>query len=167
MHEEVRRVWIPVECGFPAEGQNVLIRSRVHGVHEAVFLGVHKGIAVWVDPSEEYFEFQQVSHWMPMPVFDEEDHDAYCYDCKNMGKQICTVCSTYQAGGIPDRWEPRPVTNGDLIRAKTDDKMASWLALHPCLPNCPAQTDECFKYSKFENCKKQWLNWLRQEANDA
>lgn len=55
-------------------------------------------------------------------------------------------------------------TNADCIRAKSDDELARWLALHPCLPNCPAQTDECFKSSKLENCKKQWLNWLREEA---
>lgn len=59
---------------------------------------------------------------------------------------------------------PKPLTNADRIRAKSDDEMARWLALHPCLPNCPAQTDECFKSSKLENCKKQWLNWLREEA---
>lgn len=56
-------------------------------------------------------------------------------------------------------------TNADRIRAKSDDEMASWLALHPCLPNCPAQTDECFKSSKLENCTKQWLDWLKSSAN--
>ena len=58
------------------------------------------------------------------------------------------------AGIEPYTHESWRKTNADCIRAKSDDEMARWLALHPCLPNCPAQTDECFKSSKLENCKK-------------
>jgi len=88
--------------------------------------------------------------------------DEKCQECKNNETAICNCCDMFY-----NEFEPidrAPQTNADRIRAKSDDEMASWLALHPCLPNCPAQTDECFKSSKFENCKKQWLNWLREEA---
>lgn len=36
-----------------------------------------------------------------------------------------------------------------------------------CLPNCPAQTEECFKSSKLEICAKRWLNYLKEEVTNA
>jgi len=62
---------------------------------------------------------------------------------------------------------PNPITNADRIRSMTDEKLARWIALHPCLPSCPAQTEECFKTSKFESCTERWLDWLREEVTDG
>lgn len=79
-----------------------------------------------------------------------------CVDCKNTGKQICTVCCTYQ-GGIPDRWEPKPKTNADRIRAMSDEELAGWLADHPVVS----------EYDENNPQHKAWLDWLRQEASNG
>lgn len=46
-----------------------------------------------------------------------------CTDCKNTGSKICTVCCTYQ-GGVPDRWEPKPQTNIDILRDMSAEELA-------------------------------------------
>ena len=79
-----------------------------------------------------------------------------CSDCKNTGKQICTVCCTYQ-GGVPDRWEPKPVTNYDRIISKTPEELAEWLVLveQRILEMQPALERPALY--------KDWLDWLKQE----
>lgn len=51
-----------------------------------------------------------------------------CSDCKNNGTQICSVCCSYQ--GCPDRWEAKPKTNADRIRAMSDEELADWLIMN-------------------------------------
>lgn len=89
-----------------------------------------------------------------------------CSDCKNTGKQICTVCCTYQ-GGVPDRWEPKPVTHYDLIISKTPEELAEWIAqIADCCGNdycgksCPLHT---LCWSK---CSASTLDWLKQEVKE-
>ena len=84
-----------------------------------------------------------------------------CGDCKNTGKQICTVCCTYQ-GGVPDRWEPKPLTNADRIRAMTDEELAELIS------NTEANFPPIFPDGvSVKLCTTAWLDWLRQEAKDA
>lgn len=85
-----------------------------------------------------------------------------CSDCKNTGKQICTVCCTYQ-GGVPDRWEPKPLTNYDRFVRKTLEEMAEFIEkltkglIVP--PGCPKAG------CKSEYCQKCWIDYLKQEAD--
>lgn len=68
-----------------------------------------------------------------------------CSDCKNTGTQICTVCCTYQ-GGVPDRWESKPVTNYDRLVSKSPEELA----------------DEIFfELSQFPD-KASLLAWLKE-----
>ena len=79
--------------------------------------------------------------------------------------KVCLSCSWPEFAGEPSNFKPKPTTNYDRFRAITAEELARWLALHPCLPNCPAQTEMRLKESKLENCAKRWLDWLKQEAS--
>lgn len=76
---------------------------------------------------------------------------ASCAECKNEGKQICTVCSNYM--GVPDRFEPKPQTNADRLRAMSDEEMAEYLdhIAHDLFAMFVADP------------KKMWLDWLREK----
>lgn len=57
-----------------------------------------------------------------------------------------------------------PITNADRIRSMSDEELAEWLAhLTDCV-NCPCRDpyDQCDTVDG--SCKKQWLEWLKEEA---
>ena len=87
-----------------------------------------------------------------------------CSDCKNNGTQICSVCCSYQ--GYPDRWEPKPKTNADRIRAMSDEELADFLEkVADGCDSCP-MLKEC-TYSDGEMSEEQVrLMWLKQEAEE-
>ena len=51
----------------------------------------------------------------------------------------------------PNFVEPKPITNGDRIRAMSDEELAEWLAKND--PECDPP--------------EWWLNWLRQEVKES
>lgn len=59
----------------------------------------------------------------------------------------------------------RKTTSADRIRAMTDEELAEWIADIAdhgggrCAPGCY----DCTK----KTCEEGWLEWLKQEANDA
>lgn len=59
---------------------------------------------------------------------------------------------------------PQPKTNGDAIRAMTDEELAEWLAKHnersAVCPNFGAHDCQA-------SCRQCWLDWLKQEAKDG
>ena len=79
-----------------------------------------------------------------------------CNNCKWDGKEInpCGNC-TWE-----NEWEPRPQTNADRIRSKTDEELAkyfTWLT--------DTYTFKEFKSYKGDECReKAWLVWLEQES---
>lgn len=79
-----------------------------------------------------------------------------CSDCKNNGTQICSVCCSSQ--GYPDRWEAKPKTNADRLRAKSDEELAKTISGDQIYPWC---TEEPCKYDSCTDCV---LAWLKQEA---
>ncbi len=89
-----------------------------------------------------------------------------CLDCKNNGTQICSVCCSYQ--GYPDRWEAKPKTNADRIRAMSDEEMAKFLQEDVFYePWCPDDVvcvlgEGCQLTDK--DCGKCALKWLKQEV---
>lgn len=52
----------------------------------------------------------------------------------------------------------KPKTNGDKIRAMTDEELSCFIAD----VDCPQETCKPGMY-----CEKCWLNWLRSPANDG
>jgi len=80
-----------------------------------------------------------------------------CTDCRyqeNMCKWPCDDCVK------GDKWEERPLTNADKIRAMTDEEIADWIydittnALRILQIGSDMSTQSYFG----------WLNWLKQEA---
>lgn len=56
-------------------------------------------------------------------------------------------------------------TNYDRIISKTPEELAKFISENvECFATCPARRDRC-GYS--DNCRKAWLDWLRQEAEAA
>lgn len=88
-----------------------------------------------------------------------------CSNCKNNGTQICSVCCSYQ--GYPDRWEAKPKTNADRIRAMTDEELTKWVSdIGIDCAYCKIET-LCYKLCKcFGDCEKAWGEWLKQPYNE-
>lgn len=60
---------------------------------------------------------------------------------------ICTRCGNE---------EPKPITNGDRIRAMSDEELAEFLAEYRCVHKAP----HCME----ANCAQCWLGWLKQKG---
>lgn len=81
-----------------------------------------------------------------------------CTDCRyqeNMCKWPCDDCVK------GDKWEERPLTNADKIRAMTDEELAKWFCDKvSCGCECLALCKDCGRDDK--SCSQAWLNWLKQ-----
>lgn len=75
----------------------------------------------------------------------------------------CSVYKRYKP-------EPKPITHGDQLRAMSDEELAAWIENFTYnVTTCPK--DKCHlepldigEPLDREECKKCWLQWLRQEA---
>lgn len=83
------------------------------------------------------------------------------YECKHYPTGV--VCAICENG---ERFCPRTMTRADRLRSMTDEELARYL----CPYRCPsAQIEyECAKKTETEerDCKKCWLDWLKQEVDD-
>ena len=60
-------------------------------------------------------------------------------------------------------FRPLAVTNGDKIRAMTDEELADFLCdIGECDRRCPAKIGDCIFSDS--TCRGAWLDWLKQEA---
>ena len=92
---------------------------------------------------------------------------------KNVGHldMKCINCNSYfnfdelYKRRIGEVLEPKPPTNGDKIRAKSDWELAELFANDNC-GYCRIH-DFCFDKGCAINCEDVWLEWLRQEAQDG
>ena len=78
---------------------------------------------------------------------------------------VCSTCKYTCKGKYPCREvkpdERKPVTNGDCIRTMTDEGLAELLSV------CETKAYKRCGYSFDEqNFFEQWLNWLKQEAEE-
>lgn len=83
-----------------------------------------------------------------------------CATCKRSSKAdgwvVCANC--IHNNSRKDRYEP--MTNGDKIRAMTDEELAEYLSnVHYCPTPSPCDPTK--------NCKDCWAEWLRSPANDG
>lgn len=88
-----------------------------------------------------------------------------CTDCKyreNMCKWPCYDCVK------GDMWEEMSFTNGDRIRAMTDEELAEWGCTLPVCPPGPDLTELCYSeaHPNRSRCCKCWKDWLGQEAKE-
>lgn len=89
-----------------------------------------------------------------------------CSGCKHFNDRgyceftACIIPCTVRAT-IP---EVKPITNGDRIRAMSDEELADWLGVY-----CNGQTaQEVGKpcVSGMGSCEECWLDWLKQDAKE-
>lgn len=88
-----------------------------------------------------------------------------CKDCKNLKNRStygqcyahegCKICRDSNAGCI--MFEPAIQTNGDRLRAISNEELADKVTL------CPTSFDKNF-YCKLNNCRKCLLDWLNSPA---
>lgn len=89
---------------------------------------------------------------------------------KNVGylDMKCINCNSYfnfdelYKRRIGEVLEPRPQTNGDRIRAMTDEELAEFFQNTTSCDSCIIYKDECGTESYL--CIQRWLDWLKQEA---
>ena len=92
------------------------------------------------------------------------ENDCGCATCGNIGNSdICAECSW------DSKWEPKPVTNGDRIRAMTDAELAEWLVsfgtiCEICSENTFVYDDETIACGR---CAEGITNWLKQPAKEV
>ena len=65
-------VWIPVAERFPDVDHKCYLATDGRTSFEALF--DQEGKTKWYDPVEEYFGYEGVTHWMPMPEPPEVDN---------------------------------------------------------------------------------------------
>lgn len=92
-----------------------------------------------------------------------------CRNCKNLGKLVdengepydwCEkVCDNTDIHAERNCKHYVVASNADRIRAMSDDEMAAKIVSF----RCPLEW--CFPEGG-ENCKRCWLDWLRQEAGE-
>ena len=58
-------------------------------------------------------------------------------------------------------WPPK--TNGDMIRAMTDEELAEWLEQFASCELCPAIRERC---GYGDGCVKAWFDWLKQKMEE-
>ena len=61
-----------------------------------------------------------------------------------------------------DDSKKKPMTNGDKIRAMSDDELATWWSKYADCDNCRIWKD-C-ELSDTSNCREALLHWLKREA---
>ena len=77
-------------------------------------------------------------------------------------------------GFIPDddcpQQETPKHTNGDKIRAMTDEELAHLIGGFLSCENCPAHSDVCemdYEPEDMPTCEQIWIEWLKQEAKEG
>lgn len=76
-----------------------------------------------------------------------------CDTCKHLGNMASWPCEDCLQG---DRYERKPTTNADRIRAMSDEELAEFLAEHQKIGDVEEHGDEY---------RQLWLDWLKQEVS--
>ncbi len=87
-----------------------------------------------------------------------------CPKCGRHTALVCRIDGTYQAHCmICDVYydvEIAKTTNGDRIRARTDEELADvFVDIGECNRRCPAKLGDCIFSDS--SCRSAWLNWLK------
>ncbi len=86
----------------------------------------------------------------------------WCVMCKHEGSDFHDLCCECEypenSDDPPAKYEPKPVTHADNLRAMSDEEIASLVTDDMCELLCGAPL-VCEG-----QCKQKMLDWLRQEA---
>ena len=86
------------------------------------------------------------------------ENDCGCGTCANLGNvDICSECAW------DSKWQSKPLTNADRIRAMTDEELAYWMThLHED-GHCLNERCQIFHDKTCEECV---IDWLKQPAKE-
>lgn len=79
-----------------------------------------------------------------------------CKNCANMDSEYCFACD--------DGNQFKPMTNGDRIRSMTDEELAENLMKAYDCPKGKDCVEQMPGEDGFHQCKRCWVEWLRQEC---
>ena len=81
-----------------------------------------------------------------------------CYTCLRLREELCDG----EKGQTACAWYKR-MTNGDRVRAMTDEELAKWLCkIHGTCAEWCANAKDC----DGDNCDSALLDWLKEEIPD-
>lgn len=87
-----------------------------------------------------------------------------CKTCRHtLGEEHCRGCN-YSTG--LHKWEPKPMTNADRIRAMSDEELAVWLAKFTDCGECPVWDGFPHCTTSEESCACRWHEWLKEEVSE-
>ena len=96
-----------------------------------------------------------------------------CGNCANYNHErlchtdVCGKCFVEGANGkcgTPSKWKSKSLTNGDRIRAMTDEELAYWMThLHED-GHCLNERCQIFQDNTCDECV---LDWLKQPAKEV
>lgn len=86
-----------------------------------------------------------------------ENNDTICRTCPRLREGLCDG----EKGQTACAWYKR-MTNGDRIRAMTDEEMADEFSY----PGCPKQSTPEICREHTGDCKQCWLDWLKQGVSE-
>lgn len=79
-------------------------------------------------------------------------------NCKTCAGPCCLKGSNHEG----DCENYVPWTNASRIRAMSDEELAGWMANNVDCQYCSVRSEWCTESEAA--CKRNWLDWLRQEA---
>jgi len=89
----------------------------------------------------------------------------WCVMCKHEGRDLfdgCCECEYPEnSDDPPTKYEPKPMTNADRIRAMSDEELAEWL--DRLITHC--NDGPCFNCFMQKACLTSMLDWLKQEVS--
>ena len=90
-------------------------------------------------------------------------------DCEScVHKYLSPMSDTCRKCGIAmlnyEEAKPKPQTNADRIRAMSDQELAEFMANVAECQFCTVKSEWCTESEAA--CKRNWLDWLRQEAKE-
>lgn len=114
----------------------------------------------------------------PNPVTHEHGENGCCPDTRawemEMMHQVWAAGLHDAANCFQDalkaKWElesqrkVKPKTNGDRIRAMTDEELAEKISI---ISNCVYCPIRCGIFGALEECKDMWLSWLRSPVEES
>lgn len=89
-----------------------------------------------------------------------------CFNCKYFDqpsfemKEFCWECLRREE--LYTRWERKPITNADRIRAMSDEELDKLLWNIRNAERCVISDQK--RCIMFDDCIACWLDWLRQEG---
>lgn len=157
--------WISVNERLPKRNERVVVSDGKHTWDCGAFQGIGFSDGNPTKWNWKHNTVKNVLWWIPkkdaLPKPPGGDGMNNCTGEKCIMNWNAVEPATCKAVGYCPQATP-PKTNADRIRAMSDEELAGKFALSA---DCPPKKIKC--YPKSRNCKKCWLDWLREPVGGA